>query len=173
MWKYAIAAAALVLWAPPAEAQSISETLAAQSRQPRAHPADTKGIDLGRIQVQLWYEETGRLSADITPPAEFITWNTIIGEGQAEEIANDVLMTVEVLSSGREENVDIPLTMEVRDSEGRIVATRTVASVLTSPQGRSVKGLWVPDIGCAGEITFRAQLGRLSRRVELNFPCGE
>lgn len=156
-----------------ATAQSISETLAQQSAMRRPNAASTRGIELGALRAHLWYEETGRLSENIAPPVEFVTWNTIIGEGQAAEIANDVFLTAEVLSSGREENVDVPLLLEVRDSSGRVLATRTVDSVLTSPQGRSVKGLWVYDVGCAGEITFSARLGQISKSVLLNFPCGE
>lgn len=154
-------------------AQSISETLAQQSTLRRPNAASTRGIEVGALRAHLWYEETGRLSENIAPPVEFVTWNTIIGEGQAAEIANDLFLTAEVLSSGREENVDVPLVLEVRDSAGRILASRTVDSVLTSPEGKSVKGLWAYDIGCSGEITFSARLGGLSRSVVLNFPCGE
>ena len=154
-------------------AQNISETLAQQSGLRRPNAASTRGIDLGALRAYLWYEETGRLSENIAPPVEFVTWNTIIGEGQAAEIANDILLTAEVLSSGREENIDIPMVLEARDSSGRILASRTVDGMLTSSEGKAVKGLWVYDIGCSGEITFSARLGGLSRSVALNFPCGE
>ena len=138
-----------------------------------ASAASTRGIEVGALRAHLWYEETGRLSENIAPPVAFSAFNTIIGEGQAAEIANDLFLTAEVLSNGRGQNVDVPLVLEVRDSAGRILATRTVDSVLTSPQGKSVKGLWAYDIGCSGEITFSARLGGLSRSVDLDFVCGE
>ena len=156
-----------------AASQSIAETLASQVRQPRASASDPKGIDLGPLEVQLWYEETGRLSENIAPPAEFVTWNTIIGEGQAAEIANDALFTVEVLSSGREENVDIPLVLTITNSAGSIIAQRSIDGVLTSEDGRSTKGLWAYGIGCAGDVAFSVTMGRIRRSVEVSFPCGE
>ena len=131
------------------------------------------GIDLGQLQVRLWYEGTGRLSGDIAPPSPFAIWNTIIGEGDAEEIADDALATVEVLSSGHEVNVAAPLVMEARDARGRILARRVFANILTSSEGRSVKGLWLPDIGCAGAVNVTATLGPIRRSVRVQMDCGE
>ena len=160
--------------APPQAAVGPSAASEASERTVDvASAASTRGIEVGALRAHLWYEETGRLSENIAPPVAFSAWNTVIGEGQAAEIANDLFLTAEVLSSGGEQNVDVPLVLEVRDSAGRILATRTVDSVLTSPQGKSVKGLWAYDIGCSGEITFSARLGGLSRNVVLNFECGE
>ena len=160
--------------APPQAAVGPSAASEASERTVDvASAASTRGIEVGALRAHLWYEETGRLSENIAPPVAFSAWNTVIGEGQAAEIANDLFLTAEVLSSGGEQNVDVPLVLELRDSAGRILATRTVDSVLTSPQGKSVKGLWAYDIGCSGEITFSARLGGLSRNVVLNFECGE
>lgn len=170
----ALACAMAVLSGPTSFAQSsISDALERQSRLPRSGASDPKGIDLGAIRVRLWYEETGRLSENIAPPADFHTWNTIIGEGQAQEIANDVLMTVEILSGAKAENIDIPLTLEVRDATGKILAIRQVSRILTSETGNAQKGIWVYDVGCAGLLTFSATLGRLTRSVQVDFPCGE
>lgn len=76
----------------------------------QASAADAQGAYISNPSVRLWYEETGRLSDDIAPPREFNLWNTIIGEGDAEEHANDALFTVELHSDG-EQNIAQPLTL--------------------------------------------------------------
>lgn len=136
-------------------------------------PVSGEGVDLGAVEVRLWYEETGRLSDNIAPPAAFAAWNTIIGSGQAAEIANDVLMTVEVTSGARAAYIDTPLVLEVWSRAGERLASRRVSGILTSEAGRAYKGLWVYDAGCAGALTFKATMGRVSRSVEVNFHCGE
>ena len=128
---------------------------------------------LGRLEVRLWYEETGRLSDSIAPPAAFYGWNTIIGEGSALEIANDALFTVEVLSGGQQANVALPLTLTVTNNDGRVLGRRTIANILTSDDGRSVQALWVNDVGCAGSLTFSAMIGSVRRSTEVILDCGE
>lgn len=127
---------------------------------------------IGAVRAQLWYEESGRLSNNIAPPASPTLWNTPIGEGDAQESANDMLVTVEVLARGRQ-NVETPLRIEVRGRGGRMLAQRQVPSMLTSEQGRTVQALWVPNVGCAGPVQVTARLGRLSRSARIDFNCGE
>jgi hypothetical protein len=144
--------------------------LAALPALAAAAPVPTKP-DLGPVKIRLWYEETGRLSAPVD--AKFSPWNTIIGEGSAEESANDLFVTVEVLTHGQAENVDLPLVLEARDAKGRVVATRTVKHVFTSGKGRAAKGLWLYDVGCAGPLTFTAKMGTVKRQAKLDMACGE
>lgn len=122
--------------------------------------------------VRLWYESTGRLSDNIAPPREFTLWNVIIGEGGAEEPANDALFTVEVRTRG-EQNVSQPLTMTATDAKGKVLASRTLRGVLTSNDGRMTAALWVKDVGCAGAVRFVAQMGASRQTTRLNFDCGE
>ena len=122
--------------------------------------------------VRLWYEGTGRLSDNIAPPREFPLWNTIIGAGAAEENANDALFTVEVRTQGQQ-NVSQPLTMSATDAQGKVLASRTLRGVLTSEAGRMTAALWVRDVGCAGTVTFVAQLGASRQTTRLDFECGE
>jgi hypothetical protein len=129
-------------------------------------------MELGSTQVRLWYEESGSLSQDISPPAKFEAWNMIIGGG-VPEIANDALFTVEVLSGGHEGYTNGPLALTARKANGKVLASRNIRSILTSKKGRAVKGLWVPNIGCAGDVTFEAKLGSMRRSVKMSFPCGE
>lgn len=128
---------------------------------------------LSNPQVRLWYEETGRLSGNIAPPASVNLWNTCIGEGDAQENANDALFSVEIRTSG-EANVPTPITLSATASNGKIVARRTFSSTLTSTSGRAILALWVPEIGCGGgEVLFTARMGTAVRTVKLNFEGGE
>ncbi len=122
--------------------------------------------------MQLWYEGTGKLSDNIAPPRKFALWNTIIGEGDAEEHANDALFTVELHSDG-EQNITQPLTLTAIDSRGKVLARRVLIRLLTNGSGNTTSALWVRDVGCAGRVNFQAQFGTAKRSVMLDFACGE
>jgi hypothetical protein len=135
-----------------------------------AQSAPAPGV--GKIRMQLFYEDSGRLSEDIAPPAEFIGWNTGIGEGSAKEPANDLLVSVEVLSGGAE-SIGQPLSVVVRGGKGKVLGQRRFADVLTSADGRTWKALWLTDIGCAGHVEVTATLGRSTRKAAVDLDCGE
>lgn len=137
-----------------------------------AASAQTASLNTSKLQVRLWYQETGRFSDNIAPPAEVILWNTIIGEGSAEEIADDVLFTAQVVTVG-EENVTQPLLLTATDAFGRVLAQRRFDHILTSVAGYAVLPLWVEDIGCAGTVIFSARFGAESHSFPLQFACGE
>ncbi len=142
--------------------------LAALLAAPSAPPAPT----VAAIRMQLFYEETGRLSRDISPPAEFTGWNTVIGEGSAEESANDLLVTVAVRGPAGE-NLAQPLTIVARNARGKILAQRRFSDLLTSGQGRTWKAVWLADVGCAGRIEVTATIGRSTRKSAISLDCGE
>ena len=139
--------------------------LLAAAQAPGGTPA------VGSIRMQLFYEDSGRLSGDIAPPAEFSGWNTVIGEGSAEEPANDLLVTVEVLT-GAVESVEEPLSVTVRGNS-KILGERRFPDVLTSGDGRTWKGLWLTDVGCAGHVEVTATIGRSTRKAAISLDCGE
>ena len=137
-------------------------------------PAGAQGAEIGRIRAHLVYEETGRLSEDILAQPDFVAWNTIIGEGSAEESANDLLVMVEVTGRGGQENIEEALEIAARGDHGRVLASRRFAeSLLTSDDGRVWKSLWLADVGCAGHIEISARIGRTTRQAELVLDCGE
>jgi hypothetical protein len=133
---------------------------------------DTVAAHLGQSQVRLWYQETGRLSEDIAPPKTVGLWNTIIGEGGAEENADDALFIMEIRTTG-EQNIAQPLTLTATNKSGKILAQRTFKTILTSEMGTAVLPLWVKDIGCAGTVVFSAAMGVERRTFSIDFPCGE
>lgn len=137
-----------------------------------AHANKQIDVQLTNPAIRLWYEGTGSLSRDIAPPTRFILWNTIIGEGDAEENADDALFTIDVRSDG-EQNIPGALVLMATDSKGKVLGRRTFTNLLTDKSGNVTKPLWVRDIGCAGKVTFTAQFRGKSRSVVLDFACGE
>ncbi|HEX8512113.1 MAG TPA: hypothetical protein VF688_03305 [Allosphingosinicella sp.] len=145
----------------------IAAFLAAMLAPPTAPPAPK----VGAFRMQLFYESSGRLSKDISPPVEFTGWNTIIGEGSAEEGANDLLVSVEVRGPAGE-FIEQPLTLVAR-AGGKVLAQRRFEGLLTNVEGRTWKALWLNDVGCAGTIEVTATIGRSTRKSEISLDCGE
>lgn len=135
-------------------------------------PAPVPPSELGEIRMHLFYEATGRLSRDISPPNEFSGWNTIIGEGSAEEYADDLLVVVEIRASGHH-FLETPLRIVARGRNNRIIAQRRFASTLTSGAGRAYRPLWLNGVGCEGRIVVTASYGSRSRSETLSLDCGE
>ncbi len=129
-------------------------------------------VRLGEIRMHLFYQATGRLSRDISPPTEFSAWNTIIGGGEAEEPADDLLLVVE-LRGAAEQRAEAPLRIQARDGRGRLLGDRRFEGLYTSPAGRTYSPLWLRGVGCAGEIRVTATLGRETASETLTLNCGE
>jgi hypothetical protein len=157
-----------------AQAPSIHQQLADLAAKGRTGPSDPEGIDLGPIMVRLWYTGTGRLSGNIAPPAKFEAWNTLTGAGQAEEPADDALVTVDVIAtSGKEENITVPLTIVARDTKGKLLGQRRITNILTSSTGHAVHAMWLRDVTCAGTVSVEASIGPVRRATRVSFACGE
>lgn len=139
-----------------------------------AEPASAAGpVRLGDLKVMLWYQETGRLSENIVPLRDFALHNACIGEGDAKEIANDVLFTAEIRANG-EQNITTPIILSAKNSRGIILSKRTVGGVLTGENGRAVLPLLVSNVGCGvGSVTFSVQMGNQKRDISLSFDGGE
>ena len=138
----------------------------------QAHAAPPAGTQLENPSVRLWYERSGRLSGNIAPPRRFALRNVIIGEGDAEEPANDALFTVDLMSRG-EQSLTMPLTLSAIDSKGKVLARRVFSHLMTGANGNVTVPLWVNDIGCAGTVAFIAQYGGERKTFSLDFNCGE
>lgn len=127
--------------------------------------------ELGEIRMHLFYQGTGRLSRDISPPNEFIGWNTSIGAGSAEEYADDLVVVVEVRANGHQ-FIEQPLRIVARNGR-RVLAQRSIPDTLTTQAGRAYHVLWIPDATCAGVIRVTASFGRETRSEAIALNCGE
>lgn len=134
-------------------------------------PAPAPVATLGDIRMHLFYQETGRLSPDISQANGFAGWNVIIGGGSAEEAANDLVVVVEVRTQG-EQSIQRPLTITARAGR-RLLGQRRITSMLTSEQGRVYLPLWLKEVGCAGAIRVEVSFGRERKSETLALNCGE
>lgn len=155
------------MWRParPCLAAILSTLLLAGSgaAQPGQQPV------LSAMRAQLYYEGSGRLSEDLLAAKDFVPWNTIIGEGSAEENANDILISIQIRTRG-ETNVG-PIRVLATGRRNRVVVRHTIDSVLTSPDGTAWKGIMLYDAGCENPLTVTATLGqsRIVRTLRLAY----
>jgi hypothetical protein len=149
---------------------ALAATAAALGAQ--ARPPASPAVHIEPIRVQLIYENSGRLSRNIAPPADFALWNTGAGEGDAGQSATAALVSVPVTTTGDGFGHYPPLVVTVTNARGRVIASRTFRQFMFDG-GRSVKTLQMQDIACAGRITINAAMGRQHRSTRLDFACGE
>lgn len=137
-------------------------------------------IELGAIEARLFYKESGRLSDDILARKEpFVFHNTIIGEGDAEEYADDLLISV-TMSAGRfgapedkHKGSDAQVVLVAHDAKGKVLGRRVHRSVLTGANGFERKVLWLNDVTCAGDVFITATFLNTRKTAKLTMGCGE
>jgi hypothetical protein len=133
-------------------------------------PVRDSDFRIVNIEARLLYERSGRLSVDVTADPKPALWNTIIGEGSAEENADDLLVTAVVAGPG-EHSSQAPLTITAMDARGKILGTRRIGGMLL--QSRTYRSLLLHDVGCAGTLKLTAQLGASRRTETIELACGE
>jgi hypothetical protein len=101
---------------------------------PGADKPSTVRVD--KVELRLFYLATGRLSENILDKANFAGWNVIIGAGDAEEPADDVLVTASLTSvDGGEKFIDAPAEILVRSSKGKVLGLRRWSHFLVPKEG--------------------------------------
>jgi hypothetical protein len=139
-----------------------------------AHAEPTDAVRLDSVRVQLLYQSSGTLSEDLTRAPGFALWNTVIGGGDANEPADDILVGA-VLKSATQENNTGKLVLTVFKGEGRarkLLASHTFNGGLME-HGRLVQSMLLHDVTCDGPITVAATYGRQHTSSNVNFRCGE
>lgn len=130
-------------------------------------------VGLGKITAQLFYKNSGKLSDDLLARKEpFVGWNTIIGEGDAEEPAEDLLVTV-TLGSKEEAFLDEKLELWVTDEGDGEVARRDFEGLLVPQDGEVSNPLWLENVGCAGLLVIHAKFRAEEKSSFLRLDCGE
>jgi hypothetical protein len=142
---------------------------------PVAAQEATPTVVLGPLTAQLYYKFSGLLSSDLLsrkPP--FSGWNTVIGEGDATEPAEDLLVAVTLSSaSGEEAFLEDKLELWVENEEGTVIARRDFEGVLMPYRGSVASPLWISNVGCAGLLELHARYREQERISELRLYCGE
>jgi hypothetical protein len=142
-----------------------------------ASPASAAGdeITLGPLTAQLYYKTSGTLSKDlISRKPAFSGWNTGVGEGDAEEPAEDLLVGVTLANAGDDGVfLDETLQLWVTDEGGAEIARREFKGLLVPYKGKVASPLWLQDIGCAGLLVFHAKFRKQVKTAQLRLDCGE
>lgn len=128
--------------------------------------------EITTIEARFVYEKTGGLSENIAPPSTFHAWNTMIGEGDAKEPANDLVVMVGLKSEPAEANLSTPLTITMINDKGRVLARRKIGSMFIK-DGKAMRALFVPDAACLGKVAIKATIGASERIANLRLDCGE
>ena len=140
-----------------------------------AGPANACAPDVGieAVRAHLLYAFSGTLSDDILAREEpFIGWNTPIGGGDADEAADDLLVVVEIGSTG-EVYLDGVLEIRVTNEHGEEIGLRKFDGLLTSEEGKGAFALYLPDSTCGGMLTIEASLLGEKKSAQLQLYCGE
>jgi len=142
-----------------------------------AAPADPPPpqASIESIRAQLFYELSGTLSGNVaSPPSNFSGWNTVIGEGEAKEAAQDLLVTVRVKGNGADGFLtETPLVITARNGAGKLLGSRSVTGILVPYEGSVATALWINNATCAGKLTIEAKLGKQAKRATVALDCGE
>lgn len=125
-----------------------------------------------RISAQLYYESTGTLSVDVMADPHFTLFNTVIGEGDAREPANDVLVSVSMAVPIADANLNGTLVLTVKDDKGKVLAKRSMPGLLAIG-GHVHKGVFLHDVGCAGDLSIEARYGTQKKTGTVPMTCGE
>ena len=136
---------------------------------------EPEAFDVQDIRAHLFYEYSGHLSEDITQKTQPVLWNTPLGEGDAAEPANDVLVVVEVRGPRRHFSPEQQLRLEVmtEDRERRLF-NETRAVGLTGPDGCWATAFLLRDSTCQSLVLEAEVSGNDQPYSEtIQFKCGE
>lgn len=129
-------------------------------------------MHLDSLQIKLVYKGTGAFSQDISV-GSFNAWNTVIGEGDSAEPADDMIAYVVVGSMGQQSFRETPISVMATDARGKILARRRFDNVLTTDAGKAFLPVFIPDSTCSGMVTVTATMGTERMVKSVAMACGE
>jgi hypothetical protein len=134
--------------------------------------AETQTVHLDDIKVQLFYEDSGLLSDDLTKKKDMALWNTIIGEGSSGGPAKSFLASI-VLRSEPNSFLKQEVVVTIVDDRKKVkLMERRFGRLWFGKDGRLVKPVFVENRTC-NPTTITVSIKRDSKQVTLPFECGE
>jgi hypothetical protein len=174
--KYLLAAvvAASVVVSVPAAAQSTKK-----NTEPLGGKIPTSGpIIIKDLQAQLYLERSGKFSGNIVGTGKNFH-NTVIGEGDAGEPADSVMVTIvfEGTKNTRASDKVASALAQVKISQTgkqgkKILLNKAYGGMLFGENGLAHKAILVDNATCA-PLEIEAKIGRSSKTATINFSCGE
>lgn len=152
--------------------------------QSQAQSGDVAGrpqrLRIANMQAMLFFENTGKFSADVFS-GQVNLWNTTIEGASREGASESVLVVVEIRSEGegslpRNRKVQLTARYRIADRSGYgkpAFFTKTMTINIGS-DGKFFAAFWLYETGCHPvELTARIVGQRGSLRKKINFGCGE
>jgi len=135
--------------------------------------ASAQSIKIEDIRAQLFYENKGTWSFDLTKRPDAALWNTMIGEGDAGGSANSFLVSVVLRSKPDSfvENGNV-LVKIIDDNKKKTIVEHRFGSLYFGEGGLLHKPILVEDRVC-DPITIVVQTKTETKSARLPFACGE
>jgi hypothetical protein len=135
-------------------------------------------VAVEEVRVQLFLERSGKLSDNIAG-AKKAFHNTVIGEGDAGEPAESVLVTLVITGPKNAKSSDkiardlASVTVTQQSKQGpKVLLRRAYGGFLFGEQGRVHKAFFVDNATCA-PLEIDVKLGKSRRNAKVDFTCGE
>lgn len=136
-----------------------------------ATPAD--GVRIGAVRAHLYYQHSGVLSEDlIARKPHFNGWNTGIGEGDAKEPSENLLVVATLVNPGDEAFLNEKVTLRVTDEMDGEVKVKEFNGLLLPAKGTLQLPMWLDDAACLGPVTISATFRGKSVAGTLQLLCG-
>jgi hypothetical protein len=129
------------------------------------------------ISAQLYYESTGKMSADVLASPNFALFNTFIGGGDAQASSETTLVVVEISCPKEQINVPKSRKLSVRVTQGtKVIAMQQLAFPFVEPTGKIFMPVLVyghneKAMKVTATITGQAHASTLTKMI--GFSAGE
>lgn len=172
--KKALVIAAVLAGATPVASQSSK-----QNTEPLGAKIPTaSAINIKDLRAQLFLEKSGKLSDNIVGTKKIFR-NTVIGEGDAGEPADSVMVTITFEGSKNSRASDkvasalgqVKVTQSTKQGK-KILMNRVFGGMLFGDNGLSHKAFIVDAATCA-PLEIEAKIGRSTKTANIDFSCGE
>ena len=143
-----------------------------------AAPDAVAQVAVAEIRAQLFLERSGRLSDNLVGAGKALR-NTVIGEGEAGEPADAVLVTLVFTGARNTKSSDkiardlASVTVKQKTKTGeKIALSRVYGGFLFGESGRIHKAFLLDNATCA-PLDIEVKVGRSSKTARIDFTCGE
>lgn len=135
-------------------------------------------VAIDEIRAQLFLERSGKLSENLVGGKKAL-FNTVIGEGDAGEPADAILVTLAFTGARNTKSSDkiardlasITVKQQAKTGE-KILLRRVYGGFLFGETGRIHKAFLLDNATCA-PLEIEVKVGRSRKEAKLDFACGE
>ena len=155
-----------------ATALGIAASLCAAAARPESHPV---AYGIAGIEAKLFYENSGRFSANIIDNPRITLWNVPIGEGVVDGPSNNTLVVVRLSGPPRGNGEGLALRLVARTEQDTLL-DREIDVGPFNAKGIFYAPFWLEDTGCAPvfiEVDLALEGERQSRTANIPFACGD